>query len=241
MLYDDADQVEVRHVISLSHHDVGLYGGEDEIIPEGELFIKRNAIRLSRKVSNIPKDQSTSSKPFYLFSENCSDKEDFYFALIKHQGNESNDDSTSATPLAYNQKDIIALVQRLHSSEEHMQIRWLNGLAGRLFLSIYKTAEIEDFFKARITKKIARVKKPNFLSDIVIQKIDVGEGVPYITNPRMKDLTVDGEFAFEADVNYTGGFRLVRLNRCYPMKDVANKSTGSCCRCYTESWRSHQV
>src|SRR3954469_20039720 len=37
MLYDDAEQLEVRHVISLGHHVVSIYGGEDENIPEGEL------------------------------------------------------------------------------------------------------------------------------------------------------------------------------------------------------------
>lgn len=70
MLYDDSEQLEVRHVISLAHHNVSIFGG-DEDIPEGELWIKRNAIRLKRK-SNV----DVESKPFYMFSENCSDKED---------------------------------------------------------------------------------------------------------------------------------------------------------------------
>ena len=41
MLYDNEDQLEVRHVISLAHYKVDLYGGGDRI-PEGELWIKRN-------------------------------------------------------------------------------------------------------------------------------------------------------------------------------------------------------
>ena len=74
MLYDDSEQLEVRHVISLSHHEVGLYGGGDPI-PEGELWIRRNAISLTRKTKagESAADESTS-RPFYLFSENCSDK-----------------------------------------------------------------------------------------------------------------------------------------------------------------------
>jgi hypothetical protein len=41
MLYDNDDQLEVRHVISLAHYRVDIYGG-GERIPEGELYIKRN-------------------------------------------------------------------------------------------------------------------------------------------------------------------------------------------------------
>jgi hypothetical protein len=41
MLYDNEDQLEVRHVISLAHYKVDVYAGGDRI-PEGELWIKRN-------------------------------------------------------------------------------------------------------------------------------------------------------------------------------------------------------
>lgn len=205
MLYDDKEQVEVRHVISLAHHDLSIYGGGNEI-PEGELWIKRNAICLMRKpnLGNI----TSTSKPFYLFSDNCSDKEDFYFALLQNQ--EKTPEASDSPPKSqqFEMKHIIGLVQRLHSSEEHLQTRWINGLVGRLFLAMYKTKDIEDFVRKKITKKIARVKKPAFLSGIVLQKIDMGEGAPYITNPKLKDLTVDGDCVAEADFTYTGNFRI---------------------------------
>ncbi|KAK6496359.1 hypothetical protein TWF481_002384 [Arthrobotrys musiformis] len=210
MLYDDMEQVEVRHVISLTHHTVSIYGGEGEVIPEGELYIKRNAIRLSRKETGSSKNTSTPSKPFFLFSENCSDKEDFYFALVKNQEREeSKDGQTSPSkPLAFETKHIISLVQRLHSTEEDLQTRWLNGLVGRIFLALYRTSEVEEHIRSKVTKKIARVKRPAFLSNIIVQKIDCGEGAPFITNPKMKELTADGEFSIEGDVKYAGNFRI---------------------------------
>ncbi|KAK6522092.1 hypothetical protein TWF281_002660 [Arthrobotrys megalospora] len=209
MLYDDTEQVEVRHVISLTHHTVSIYGGEGEVIPEGELYIKRNAIRLSRK-ENSSKNGTTLSKPFFLFSENCSDKEDFYFALVKNQEREeSKDGQTSPSkPLGFETKHIISLVQRLHSTEEDLQTRWLNGLVGRVFLALYRTSEVEEHIRSKVTKKIARVKRPAFLSNIIVQKIDCGEGAPFITNPKMKELTADGEFSVEGDVKYAGNFRI---------------------------------
>jgi hypothetical protein len=208
MLFDDDEQLEVRHVVSLAHHNVSIYSGGDQT-PEGELFIKRNALCLSRKtdVGELTPDGKTS-KPFFLFSENCSDKEDFYFALLRNQERKPNAKDNPPIPLQYDVKDIIILVQRLHSSEEHLQTRWINAVIGRVFLALYKTPEVENFVRAKITKKISRVKTPSFLSKIVLKHIDMGEAAPVITNPRLKDLTVDGELVVEADLRYTGNFRI---------------------------------
>ena len=205
MLYEDSEQMEVKYVISLEHHDVSIYGGGDTI-PEGELWIKKNAIRLARKPGF--EDPTSTSKPFFLFSENCSDKEDFYFALLQNQEVTPDAPDNPPRPQQYETEHIIGLVQRLHSSEEHLQTRWINGLVGRLFLALYKTQVLEDFIRKKITKKIARVKKPAFLSGIVLQKIVMGDSAPYLTNPKLKDLTIDGDCCAEADFKYNGNFRL---------------------------------
>lgn len=208
MLFDDEEQLEVRHVVSLAHHNVSIYSGGDET-PEGELFIKRNALCLTRKtdVGELTSD-GKASKPFYLFSELCSEKEDFYFALLRNQERKPDSKDNPPIPLQYDIKDIITLVQKLHSSEEHLQTRWINAIIGRIFLALYKTSEVENFIKAKIAKKISRVKTPSFLSRIVLKHIDLGEAAPVITHPRLKDLTVDGELVVEADVRYSGNFRI---------------------------------
>lgn len=208
MLYDDSEQLEVRHVISLAHHDVGIYGGDGHI-PEGELWIKRNAICLTRRRNGSSNEvENSTSKPFFLFSDNCSDKEDFYLALVQSQDRSDGKPNAPPSPLRFEVKDIVSLVQNLHSSEEHMQTRWFNGMAGRLFLALYKTSEIEALVREKITKKISRVKKPAFLTEVVLQKIDMGRGSPHITNPRLRDLNVDGECSVEMDVDYSGHFKL---------------------------------
>lgn len=195
-------------MLSLAHHDVSIYGGGEEI-PDGELFIKRNAICLTRRVDvGEMTPDGTPSKPFYLFTDSLSEKEDFYFALLKNMQRRPEDSSNVPKPLQFDVKHIIELVQRLHSSEENMQIRWFNAILGRIFLGIYKTPDVEAFIRAKITKKISRVKKPAFLSKIVLRNVDMGEGAPYITNPRLKDLTVDGDCTIEGDILYTGSFRV---------------------------------
>ncbi|KAI0521108.1 hypothetical protein F5B22DRAFT_597675 [Xylaria bambusicola] len=208
MLFDDIEQLEVRHVISLANHNVSIYSGGD-CTPEGELFIKRNAICLTRRVSGkepIPDIQI--SKPFYLFSENCSAKEDFYFALLRNQEQTFAAQNIAPKPQRFNVTHIIALVQKLHASEDLTQTRWLNALIGRIFLGVYRTKDIEAFITEKLTKKISRVKRPSFLTRIAIQGINTGDSAPYFVNPRLKDLNVEGELLMEADLKYTGNFRL---------------------------------
>ncbi|PHH88076.1 hypothetical protein CDD83_8039 [Cordyceps sp. RAO-2017] len=208
MLFDDDEQLEVRHVISLAHHDISIYSGGDAT-PEGELFIKRNALCLSRRRGGPDETPDNPvSKPFYLFSENCSAKEDFYFALLKNQEQTFGFDASAPKPKHFDVKSIIALVQRLHSSEDHLHSRWLNALLGRLFLAVYKTRDLENFLRDKITNKISRVKRPSFLTNITIQGIDTGEAAPYFTNLKLRDLTVEGECVVEADVRYNGNFRI---------------------------------
>ena len=115
MLLDDDEQLEVRHVISLAHHDVSIYSGGD-VTPEGELFIKRNALCLSRKHDGTElAPDSQVSKPFYLFSENCSAKEDFYFAMLKNQQQTFAAENAVPSPKQFEVKNIISLVQKLHA------------------------------------------------------------------------------------------------------------------------------
>lgn len=204
MLYDDAEQLEVRHVVSLAHYNVDIYAG-GEPIPEGELFIKRNCIRLTQRTSA---HGLVGSKPFCLFSENCSEKEDFYHAMLQSQEYRAGNSETPPAPLKFNTTDLIRLVQQLHATEENLHTRWINALIGRIFLAMYKTEDVERFIWTKITKKIARVPKPALIDGIHIRSIDMGDLPPFITNPKLRDLNVDGDLTIEADVSYKGNFRL---------------------------------
>ncbi|KAH7381719.1 hypothetical protein BKA66DRAFT_609658 [Pyrenochaeta sp. MPI-SDFR-AT-0127] len=206
MLYDNEDQLEVRHVISLAHYKADVYGGGDRL-PEGELWIKRNCIRLVQKLDT---DSFTEAKTFYLFSDNCSEKEDFYHAMLQaqehHKDLAANDQPP--IPLKFETPDLVKLVQQLHASEENLHTRWINALIGRLFLALYKTTQVKDFIATKINKKIARVPKPALISSVQLQSVDMGTLPPFITNPKLKELTVDGDLIVEADVSYKGNFRI---------------------------------
>ncbi|KAI5249504.1 hypothetical protein E4T43_00752 [Aureobasidium subglaciale] len=204
MLYDDSEQVEVRHVVSLAHHDIDVYAGGDPV-PEGDLWIKRNCIRLTRKP--LAGETAPPSKPFHFFSDNCSEKEDFYHALLHTQSSIITTDPPPL-PQKFETPDIIKLVQNLHSSDADAHSRWINGIVGRIFLAMYKTKDIENFIRAKINKKISRVPKPNLIASIDIMDIDMGDSAPIISNPRLKELTVNGDMTIELDIKYNGGFKI---------------------------------
>lgn len=198
MLYDDEDQLEVRYVIALEQYDIDLYGAEDKMV-EGELFVKRNCIRLRRRES--VDELSSDPKPFFFYSDNCSRKENFYHAMLHAQ-------QPRPAPLQFDQDHVVKLVRLLHSSEDTVQTRWLNSLIGRLFLSLYRTRELSTFISTRIAKKISRVQKPTFIERITLRRIDLGDSAPLVTNPKLKELNLDGDLTLEADVKYYGNFRL---------------------------------
>jgi hypothetical protein len=202
MLYDDTDQLEVRHVISLAHYETDIYGGGEEI-PEGELFVKRNCIRMSPKppMGTL----SSDNLPFYLFSNNCSEKEDFYHVMLQNQGR---DGGSVPAPLAFNREDMVKLIRQLHASEDNLQTRWLNALVGRVFLSMYKTSVVEQLVRNKISKKLSRVAKPAMITAIQLRGMHLGDGAPLITAPKLRELTRDGDLTLEADVKYKGGIRV---------------------------------
>lgn len=164
-------------------------------------------IRLNQKLES---DADVEAKAFYLFSDNCSEKEDFYHAMLQAQ--EHHQDHAARhpppVPLKFDTLDLVKLVQQLHANEENLHTRWINALIGRVFLALYKTPEIKNFIATKVTKKIARVPKPALISSVQLRKIDMGTLPPFVTNPKLKELTVDGDLIVEADVSYKGNFRI---------------------------------
>lgn len=198
MLYDDEDQLEVRYVIALEQYDIDIHSADQDNL-EGELFVKRNCIRLRRR--KTVDDLSSDSKPFFFYCDNCSHKEDFYHAMLHAQ-------QPRPVPLQFEHDHLVKLVRLLHASEDTVQTRWLNALIGRLFLSLYRTSELPTFISTKIAKKISRVQKPAFIERIVLQKVDLGDSAPLVTNPKLRELNLDGDITVEADVKYYGNFRL---------------------------------
>lgn len=235
-LYEDQEQKNMKHVIVIAHHFVTIWPPN---VPDGQLFAKRSAICLVKVDLGLKKDESVDEQlesvltdpdtppnnAFYLYSDYCSEKEDFYFALVRASKrynihshlppNVSPETQYSkfnpvhmAHPLHYKTVNMMDLIQTLHSSDANIQTRWLNALLGRLFLSMNKTSLFEDYFRNRIITKLTRTKRPSFLSEIEVTKISAGDSIPYFTNLKLSELTPEGKLTVESDVSYSGNFSL---------------------------------
>jgi hypothetical protein len=208
MLYDSPAELEVRHVISMAHHSVSLSDGDgdDEAMPDADLFIKRTAILLkpcaSSAIDDAIKSSSPQPKPFYLFSSNCSEKEDFYHALVAAQ-------AESPSPQPLDSSCSIKLQSNIHSNSLTPETRAFNALINRVFLALHRTPFLEDLVREKIEKKISRVAKPAFISYVNVQSIDLGDAGPILSNPRLKDINISGDMILSMDVKYTGGVKIV--------------------------------
>jgi hypothetical protein len=208
-----------------SHTTIQTYTQEERRFPKGscgssetvrstvtsqsteDIMLTATGIRLVQRHDGSIVDDT---KSFFLFSDNCSEKEDFYHAMLQAQDHhpDHTDRDVHPVPLKFDTPDLVKLVQQLHASEENLHTRWINALIGRVFLGLYKTQQIKDFIATKITKKIARVPKPALISSVTLRSIDMGTLPPFLTNPKLKELTVDGELIVEADISYKGNFRI---------------------------------
>ena len=215
MLYDSASQVDVRHVISLAHHSLSLSEGghppgtdeasenEKNAMRDGDLFIKRTAIVLAPV--DLPnghlQSRTTPTKPFYLFSTSCSEKEDFYHSLLYTR-------SRQPIPEPLDPNDTIKLQSTLHSTSLTPETRALNALFGRLFIGLYHTDRAKQYVQSKVEKKISRVQKPAFIASLAVKSIDLGDSAPVLSNPRLQDLHISGDMTIACDIKYNGGIKL---------------------------------
>ncbi|ODQ80363.1 hypothetical protein BABINDRAFT_161316 [Babjeviella inositovora NRRL Y-12698] len=112
--------------------------------------------------------------------------------------------SIYANTLHFKTVHMLSLIQTLHSSEGQLQTKWLNALIGRVFLSLQGTLSFEAAIRARIEKKLLKIKKPDFLSDFEIRKISVGDSAPFFSYPKLTEVLPDGTIAAKVHVTYTG-------------------------------------
>ncbi|KAK3827624.1 MAG: putative integral membrane protein conserved region-domain-containing protein, partial [Benniella sp.] len=200
---------ECLGIITLPNYKVSVPGNQDD----SHIWSKRNPIWLQYQPNNQTRrstesDSSvSSSKDYYLSMVNCVDKEDLYFTLLRCSRIKLNNprpfDSTMFDKSAMN-----TLIRTIHSDEHQFQAAWLNALLGRMFLGIYKTPQVKDSVFQKLVEKLSRVKLPNILNDIRMKSVQLGDGVPMFTRPKLLSLKPNGDLTMDMNLLYQGGFRV---------------------------------
>ncbi|KAL1922824.1 uncharacterized protein VTP21DRAFT_9200 [Calcarisporiella thermophila] len=208
-LYDSEMQMDCKGVIVLSLHKVSLY---PEHLPDNEVFLRPNSIRLTREEQDEDMLDPRISNDYYIFCDRPIEKEDWYFALLR-ASTMSQEDSVGVEGLGgrarFDQAAIQELIQTVHSDEHHFHTQWLNAILGRIFLGIYKTEAVRDYFVKKIVKKSTKIKRPSFLGKFQVREVHVGDSLPFITHPRLLEIQPTGDLTAEFNMVYGGGFRVV--------------------------------
>lgn len=226
-LYKSDNLKDVKHVIVLSNQVVTMW---PRTISDGQLFTNATAICIMKKdwsktlTSEDDEKQVTYTTEdvfknkidpppgsIYIYCDINSDKEDWYFSLIRATKTENGttnlpgfDPSIRARPMHLETKDMMNLIQILYSSEGQLYTKWINALMGRLFLSLQKTDFLHNLLKKRLERKLKKIRKPGFLDNFKLVKLDTGVSAPFITWPSLEEVSPTGDLVVKVFMHYHG-------------------------------------
>ncbi|KAI8882072.1 hypothetical protein K501DRAFT_334259 [Backusella circina FSU 941] len=229
-LYLYESEKQQKEVMSLVLHDfeISLYPKDRT---DYEMYARSSVIRLvpnalvKETIEHDGSDQKKMSadtvctlsdeditfyptRVLYITCSRKTDKEDWYFGLlqVKHQAPMEDGvmmDSTHFEPSAMDN-----LIRQVQSSQSQRDMAWLNAMIGRIFLATYKTEKFQEYIETKVKKKVAKTKRPNFLDEIHVRKVDMSNTVPFITDPKLLSLTPQGDVMMEAQMDYGGGLTI---------------------------------
>ncbi|KAJ3273905.1 hypothetical protein HDV01_003736 [Terramyces sp. JEL0728] len=211
-LYTDEKQVECAKVILIPQYKILLH---PDTLTDHELFIRHNPIVLMA----YDEAMLNMDRELYIYTPTSSEKEDWFIMLRRASKLPAFADS-AALSLFYQEVDPVRqhveamkklVANTTSDSEELLATAWLNALVGRMFVAIHANQNVKDW----VTKRLSRHnyeedgdENASFLGDIVIREVDVGNSLPVLSNPKLVNISVDGDMLIEMDIDYTGGVRV---------------------------------
>jgi hypothetical protein len=96
----------------------------------------------------------------------------------------------------------------LYFSRLDPNAQWMNALLGRIFYNIYRSEWLHVYFMKKFHRKTSKLKRPSFLSDVIVTDVQVGETIPLFSHIQLLNIQPTGELLLSAFLDYTGDFKV---------------------------------
>lgn len=200
-LYESEEQTYCAHVVVLTGCQVDLY---PHTLLLDEIYQKIHPIRIIKATGDGALFEGRHT--LYIYASNSSEKEDWLYALrqaLNPPGQTKRRNEQLAEAIFMER-----LGRYVRGPHVDTASQWLNAIGGRIFYNLFRSKDVERFFRLKFERKSAVAPRPFFLGELKLRSVYPGQSLPMLSKGQLHAISQDGEVTASVDIFYPGGFKL---------------------------------